>query len=331
MYLRFDQWGCPRKLNPEDKTDMRSVIMKFVILLSVLVSAFISSVTVSAQDKDVENQKAPVYYSFSYAPFYQFETDLEGSGKFNVSRHFFRFDVLRTINRHLRIGLGLAYDFENWDFEGVANVAGATPWSKIHRPGISLPIIYALSADWQLGFTPAIEFSGESGAEPDEAFTYGGVFSLMHPVNKKLLLGIGFGVFDRLEKLEVFPFIVINWKINEQFRISNPLRAGPSGPAGLELVYSPWEKWEFGIGSAYRSYRFRLDDKSAVANGIGEVDSLVTFVRVDRKLGANLNIGLFGGALFDGELSIEDAQGDDLASVTYDPAPFLALTFTGRF
>jgi hypothetical protein len=290
-----------------------------------------ASVSVSAQSNNAVSQGAPVYYSFSYAPIYQLETDLEGGGKFDVSRHFFRFDVLRPINRQLRIGLGLAYDFENWDFSGVSNVAGATPWSKIHRPGINLPIFYAISEDWQLGFTPAIEFSGESGAEPDEAFTYGGVFSLTHPVNKNLFFGLGFGIFNRLEKLEVFPFIVINWKINDQFRISNPFRAGPAGPAGLELVYSPWEKWEFGIGGAYRSYRFRLDDKSAVANGIGEVDSLVTFVRADRKIGTNLNIGLFGGALFGGKLSIEDAKGNDLASVTYDPAPFLALTFTGRF
>lgn len=173
-----------------------------------------------------------------------------------------------------------------------------------------------------------MEFSGESGAEPDEAFTYGGVFSLSHPVNKNLFLGIGFGIFNRLEKLEVFPFIVINWKINEQFRISNPFRAGP---AGLELVHSPRGKWEFGIGGAYRSYRFRLDDKSAVANGIGELDSLVTFIRADRKVGTNLSIGLFGGALFGGKLSIEDAKGNDIGSATYDPAPFLAMTFTGRY
>jgi len=305
--------------------------MKIVILFTVQVSTLIASATVSAQENNAESQKAPVYYSFSYAPFYQFETDLEGGGKFDVSRHYFRFDFLRTVNRQLRIGLGLAYDFENWDFKGVSNVAGATPWSKIHRPGINLPIIYAISEDWQLGFTPGIEFSGESGAEPDEAFTYGGVFSLTHPVNKSLFLGFGFGIYSRLEKLEVFPFIVINWKINEQFRISNPFRAGPSGPAGLELVYSPIEKWEFGIGGAYRSYRFRLDDKSAVANGIGEVDSLVTFVRADRKISKSLSIGLFGGALLGGELSIEDAKGDDLASVEYDPAPFLALTFSGRF
>ncbi len=85
------------------------------------------------------------------------------------------------------------------------------------------------------------------------------------------------------------------------------------------------------MGGAYRSYRFRLDDKSAVANGIGEVDSPVTFVRARRKVGTNLSIGLFGEALFGGELSIEDAKGNDRASVTYDPAPFLALTFNGRF
>jgi hypothetical protein len=208
LKLGDDQENQIRQI--KDKIGKESNFMKFVKLFSALVSVFIVSGTVSAQSKNAQSQEVPVYFSFSYAPIYQFETDLKGGGKFDVSRHFFRFDVLRPVNRQLHIGLGLSYEYENWDFSGVANVAGATPWSKIHRPGISLPIIYTLSEDWQLGFTPAIEFSGESGAEPDKALTY-------------------------------------------------------------------------------------------------------------------------GGALFDGELSIEDAKGNDLASVTYDPSPFLALTFTGRF
>ena len=37
------------------------------------------------------------------------------------------------------------------------------------------------------------------------------------------------------------------------------------------------------------------------------------------------------GGLFGGELTIEDANGRELGAAEYDPSPFVALTFAGRF
>ena len=52
--------------------------------------------------------------------------------------------------------------------------------------------------------------------------------------------------------------------------MGNALPAGPTGPAGLELVYRPGEDWRFGpLGGAYRSVRFRLDRNGDVPSGIG--------------------------------------------------------------
>jgi hypothetical protein len=283
-----------------------------------------------ARGQEKENSGRPsLFYSFSYTPLYQFETDLDGGGSFDVSRHYLRFDVMRPINRNLRLGMGLSYDFEKWDFNYLASVAGASPWSTIHRPGVSLPVFYSFSDSWTLGVTPAVEWSGESGAKAGESFTYGAVVSLKHSFNRNLVLGLGFGLFDRLEKTKVFPFIVVNWKIDERWRLSNPFRAGPAGPAGLELVYTP-QKWELGIGGAYRSYRFRLDDTSAVPNGVGENEFLAGFLRVQRKLGSKLTLDLAAGVLFAGELTIENASGNERGLDEYDTAPFVALTFAGR-
>jgi hypothetical protein len=44
-----------------------------------------------------------------------------------------------------------------------------------------------------------------------------------------------------------------------------------------------------------------------------------------------LTIDLAGGALFGGDLSIENEDGNEIESDEYDSAPFLALTFGGRF
>ena len=81
----------------------------------------------------------------------------------------------------------------------------------------------------------------------------------------------------------------------------------------------------------YRTYRFRLDDQSAVPDGVGENEFLVAFLRLQRKIGARMTLDLAGGALFGGELSIDNVDGDEIGSDDYDPAPFFTLTFAGEF
>jgi hypothetical protein len=302
----------------------RTVLMHICLSIAMLAAP--------ARGQDENTGRAGVSgYSFSYTPIYQFETDLDRGGSFDVTRHYLRLDVVRPVNQELRLGLGLGYDLEKWDFNELPDVAGASPWDALHRPALSLPIFYTFAGSWTLGVTPTIEYSGESGADFGQSLIYGGIVSLAHPFSRDLYLGIGVGLFDELEDTSFFPFLVVKWRINEQFRVSNPFRAGPAGPAGLELVYAPTENWELGVGGAFRTYRFRLDEKNLVPDGIGENQFLVSFLRVQRKIGARLAIDLAGGALFGGELSIETEDGNEIESDDYDPSPFLALTFGGRF
>ena len=82
--------------------------------------------------------------------------------------------------------------------------------------------------------------------------------------------------------------------------MGNALQAGPTGPAGLELVYRPGEDWGFGLGGAYR------------------------------RLAKEINLDLYGGLLLGGELSLEDSSGRELSSDNYRATPFLALNFSWR-
>ena len=270
-------------------------------------------------------------YSFSYTPLYQFNTNLNEGGNFDVNRHFFRFKTFATLNRKTSIGLGLGYDLESWNLKDVLSVAGASPWDIIHRPSLSFPLLYRFDNKFRIGITPTMEFSGASGADFGDGIMYGATVMLLYPVNTKLTLGLGFGAFDRLEETSLFPYIIVDWRINEQLRITNPFRAGPAGPAGLEVVYSPSEQWKLGLGGAYRSYRFRLSEDNSIQSGIGQNNLITAFARIQRRFGEMLTLDLAGGLLFNGQLSIEDREGRVLQSADYDNAPFVALTFAGKF
>ena len=303
------------------------------VLLFVCVTFMVVSTPASAQDKkqDYLSQRARTVYSLSYTPVYQFESNLDGKGTFNVNRHYFNFGVMQPFSRNFRMGLGFKYDFENYNFKDLYNVAGATPWGTIHRPGISIPTFYSFKSIYSLMVSPSLELSAESGAKVSDSIAYGATIALARPFGSDLYLGIGAAIFEQLEKPSIFPFILINWRINEQFRLSNPFQAGPAGPAGLELVFTPSTTWEFGISSAFRTYRFRLADKNAVSGGIGQDEFLASFLRVQRKLRKNLALDLSVGGLFLGELSIEDSGGSQIASEKYNPAPIVGLTIQCTF
>jgi len=284
------------------------------------------------QAADGDRNRAPqTNYRFSYTPIYQFGTDLESGGKFDVRRHFLGFGISRGIDRNWAVGVGLRFDYEQWNFSGISELAGVDLWDKLYRPGISIPIFYTTNKSWRFGIIPSLEFAGAAGAAPDKSLSYGGVLSAAYVFGPDLILGLGGGIFERLEQTEGFPFVVIDWKINDQWRLTNPFRAGPVGPAGLELIYKAKARWETGVGGAYRSYRFRLDDSSAVANGIGEVDFWAAFVRVGWQLGTHYRLDINGGALAGGSITIDDENGNKLGETDYDTAPFVGLTIKGQW
>ncbi len=303
---------------------------KFLVqcMLALAVVAILIAVPAQAQQEATHSKTG---YRFSYTPIYQFEADLDGGGLFDVQRHFLRFDVTRFIDRQWMVGLGLSLDYERWNFSAIEGLAGIDPWDEIVRPGISVPIIYKTASGWRWMAVPRVEFAGASGAEVDEALSYGAVLAAMHAVGRNLMVGLGIGLFDRLDEWEFFPFLTIDWRINDRFTLSNPFQAGPAGPAGLELTATPNDRWQIGAGGAYRSYRFRLDDTSAVADGIGEVEGWVAFLRLGWRFTGRLRLDLNTGALIGGTIAIDDENGNERGETDFDTAPFIGLTISGQF
>jgi hypothetical protein len=139
------------------------------------------------------------------------------------------------------------------------------------------------------------------------------------------------GAYSNLEKVSVFPFLAVNWQITDQLRLTNPFRTSPAGPAGLELSYNLNRNWEIGVGGAYRSYRFRLDQNGSIPNGIGESRRVPIFARLSYNLSPAFGADLYGGVAIINKLWIDTPNGDDLYSTKYAVAPLVGLTLRARF
>lgn len=286
---------------------------------------------VGAQDRQPPATRPKTEYAVFLTPVHQFESGLDKGGDFSVSQIFFGFDATTPISKKTLLTISLNYNFADYDFSGVPAFTGAAPWDRTQYFGITPRFFIRGTNRWNYIIAPTVGWSAETDAGLSDALIYGVSFIAARTVSPRLTIGPAFGLFSQLERTIFFPFLLINWKITEHLTLANPFRAGPAGPAGLELVYTPNATWEFAGGGAARISRFRLSDDGLVADGVGQQSGLPLFARVTRKFGPRFKIDFYAGVDVAGQLRIDDSHGDSVAVDDYDAAPIVALTFAGRF
>ena len=267
---------------------------------------------------------------FSITPAWQGSADLDQGGDFKAWAALVRGGTSGPIGGGHRAGVTLTYDYYDFDFSG-RNTFGAGPWNIVQRLGVAVPFVFQGPNDWSFGLTPSVDWFRENGASWGDSAAYGAYVSATKTFAPDKRLGFGVGVFSRIEETSVFPIVIVDWRFNDRWRLINPLPAGPSGPAGLELDYRFDDNWSFGVGGAWRSLRFRLAENGPFPNGVGEERGVPVFFRATRSFSRDSALHLYAGALVGGELRVEDSNGDNRRSDDFDPAPLLGATFTMRF
>ena len=235
----------------------------------------------------------------------QSSTDMDAGGDISIHRLGFKFGAVRGLDGGSSIGGGLSYTMLGYRFEGVPALGGFNPWEDINQLQVSLQYRHAIDRESSLFLMPSVSSNGESGASLSDSLEYGAIFGYTKQINPNLALGVGGGVFTGLEGTSGFPVIFVYWQINDHWRLGNPFRPGPSGPAGLEIVYTGISDWEIGFGGGYRSNRFALDDVGPAPDGFGENTGAPLFLRASREFQNGGSLDLYAGAVFGGELELD--------------------------
>ena len=217
-------------------------------------------------------------------PFYEGDSDLDGGGEFGLSGVQLRLGTAGPVGTGFRAGVTLNYDYYDSSFSNPTAFGATTPWGNVHRYGVSVPLAWALNQEWSLAVAPSVDWFRESGANSSDSLTWGAALSAVRVDPAGNRIGLGVAVFDAIEDTKVFPVIVVDWRLGDRWRLINPLPAGPTGPAGLELDYQFDGGWSLGVGAAYRSLRFRLSDGGPVPRGVGEINGVPIFARATYDL-----------------------------------------------
>ncbi len=122
-----------------------------------------------------------------------------------------------------RAGVTLLYDY--YDFRTTSPVAfnSISPWDTVQRYGAAFPVTSRFGDDWVLGVAPSVEWFKENGARSSDALTWGATFSAVRLYPGGNRLGLGLAAFDRIEDTSLVPFLIVDWRLGDRWRLINPL------------------------------------------------------------------------------------------------------------
>lgn len=283
-----------------------------------------------AADEEYELDRS-IYFSINGGFEHQFRTDLRRGGAFDVSRGWVGFGVRTEVTDDTSITARFNYNLHKYDFRSGGNF-GSDPWDDIHTMNFGAIITTALNNEWSLFGGPVFQFARESGASWSDSFIGGGFIGARYEFNDDLTIGGGVGVVSQFDTSpRVFPIIVLDWHINDEFRITSTTAASASGESGIEAVYTVGGGWEAAIGVANRFSRFRLDNGGIAPDGIGQDYSIPLWGRITHHFGPQFSLNLYGGASLGGHLRLEDSDENRVARDSYDAAPFVGVSGSLRF
>lgn len=266
----------------------------------------------------------------SVSPVYE-EGNLDGGGDFSVGGVILRGGTATGFGDGHRIGLTLNYDYFDYSFDDPVAFGGTAPWKVLQRYGFAVPMSFALQDGWSVGVSPQMDWFRENGASTSDALVWGATVTALKRFDGGNVLGLGLAAFSGIEENRFFPFPVVNWQFSPRWRLINPLAAGPTGPAGLELDYLADGGWTIGVGAAWRSTRYRLSESGPVANGVGEISGAPIFLRVSKDLDQAVTLNLYLGVVAGGQIRVEDTNGRKVAEDDFDISPIVGANLTLRF
>ena len=245
--------------------------------------------------------------------------NLDGGGSFTVDRWFAEAGGLAFLGPDTAAGLfvgggSLSYGFGDPVF---------APWGDITTTEVSALFRFPGSDRVSVFIAPSARLDYESGADQDDALTYGVFVGAAWEINERLTIGPAFGAFTELEEsgLSLFPALLIDWDITDRLNLSTgPTIAATEGP-GLSLNYAMTDEITLGLAARSESAQFRLDDDGIAPGGVGEDESFPMVVTFDYELYPGTGVSAFAGVELGGSLRIKDSSGNLIEERDYDPAP----------
>jgi hypothetical protein len=285
----------------------------------------------SAAPVEASPERSAWRYDVAVTSFHLPEATLDAGGKTNLTSYHFKADARRRINSGSSIGFVFRYGYYDREFSG-GGFAALQPWGDTQRLALNTLFLAHLNDEWTYGIRPFVSSFSESGDINSDTVSYGVSIAAVSHWTSDRHLGLGIRAAHGIDgETKLLPFVIVNWRFNDQWRIRNPSEPDLIGAAGLELNYQPGERWELSLLGVYHSPDFRLDESGLAPGGIGEHEGAVALARVNRRWESGLILKGYLGVVIGGTLEVRDARDRVVARTDYDTAPLAGIALERSF
>lgn len=261
-----------------------------------------------------------------------FEGDLDDAdATASVTRAGASIGLLHPVSERLQLTLNLDGEYSWYSFDGSdPAVFSGGDLDDLLDDAVKINILpgfrYGINERWSAIGGAIVEFAGEPDADVGDSATFGGFGGARYAFSEKFALTVGAGVKSRLEdNAQVIPFIGLEWKISERFRLTS------RGP-GLNLAAKVSDTVAATIGFAYESRDYRLDDDHRyLPEGVARDTRFPIRVGIEWAPSNNISVDLYTGVVVWQEYEFLDRDGQERFETNTDPAPFVGVNVSFKF
>ncbi|MFO0858257.1 MAG: hypothetical protein U0640_12985 [Phycisphaerales bacterium] len=266
-----------------------------------------------------------------------FSSDLDTAGDFSLTRAGAAASVEVPWGERGSFDFSLGARLDSYDFGAGALTNGLTlpptappdPWGDIRTYEGSLSYRTQIDDHWGYGVGGFVSSSGEGGADFSDTLEYGGFASVTYASSRSLILGLGLSVSTQLEDdTSVFPIPFIRWKIDDRWMLSTDRSIGMGGVA---LTYQATDTLRFGIIGGYDRSNFRLASDAREPDGVGRYKAIPILASVTWDAHEQFSLTAVAGAAVSQTLTLDDANGNEVAEDDAGVAPMIGVFGTFRF
>ncbi|MDA7632502.1 hypothetical protein N8766_00195 [bacterium] len=315
-------------------SDIGSTVRGMLLLyLSLGVGLLVGNLDLNAEESAGSVERTGKRFSrVSGGYINQGRSDVEAGGEFRVESFISQASIGYRSDSSKEFSVGVGFRRDAYDFGGFSGFSATNPWGNIDILSLAASTRWAFADDWSLLGIPMIRVMAEDGADWSDSVSGGGLVGFSYRVNDRLTIGPGFGALTQIEdRLSVFPFIIVDWKINDRLKLETGRGLGASQGPGLLLSYSLNPSWSLLAGGRLERLRFRLSRQGPVPNGVGEDRGAPLSFGARYSWMRKGSVTVFGGFDVAGELLVDNPGGRELSSSSYDPAPFFGVSANLRF
>ena len=299
------------------------------VLLILLILGVISLFCVIPTFAQPQGQAATAEQTYGNMKFrlstsghYQFETDIDDGGEFELYRITAGLNMLYNLNSCTTLDTSFNYEHLNYDFsdEGYSRF----PWNKIHSGTFRSVLRWRQNEQWEYFGGPIFTLGMEEGADWGDSIGGGATIGFKYFSSDTLTVGFGLGGVSQLEKADplIVPFIILDWRFAPTWQLRNAINnLGAGGGAGLELAWRCIGPLELALGGQVMRRDFRLDDNGRAKDGIGQERGYQMYLMANLDIARGVRLGAFAGGIVGGKIRLEDSNGDALRSEDYDSTP----------